>query len=64
MLYFYNQIPILLGNVVQSVKDAAYMARGVGLRVKIPNEIPAVTVNRLCGSGFESIIEAARVKPN
>jgi acetyl-CoA acetyltransferase len=43
------------------VKDAAYLARGVGLRVGVPVEKPAVTVNRLCGTGFESIIEAARV---
>lgn len=50
-----------LGNVVQAVKDAAYLARGVGLRIGVPVDRPAVTVNRLCGTGFEAIIEAARV---
>lgn len=42
-----------LGNVIQSSKDAAYLTRTVGLRVSIPIEVPAVTINRLCGSGFE-----------
>lgn len=51
-----------LGNVVQSVKDAAYLARGIGLRIGMPVEKPAITVNRLCGTGFESIVEAARVR--
>ncbi|KAI6204271.1 Acetyl-CoA acyltransferase 2 [Aphelenchoides besseyi] len=40
--------------------DAAYLARTVGLRVEVPIETPAVTTNRLCGSGFEAIIEGAR----
>lgn len=37
------------------------MARVVGLRVNVPIETPAVTINRLCGSGFEAIVEGARV---
>ncbi|KAI6231162.1 3-ketoacyl-CoA thiolase, mitochondrial [Aphelenchoides besseyi] len=51
---------VIFGNVIQSSKDAAYLARTVGLRVEVPIETPAVTTNRLCGSGFEAIIEGAR----
>ncbi|KAI6171542.1 hypothetical protein M3Y97_01027900 [Aphelenchoides bicaudatus] len=51
---------VIFGNVIQSSKDAAYLARTVGLRVGVPIEKPAVTVNRLCGSGFEAVVEAAR----
>jgi hypothetical protein len=50
--------------VIQSSKDAAYLARTVGLRVGVPIEKPAVTVNRLCGSGFEAVVEGARVSHN
>jgi acetyl-CoA acetyltransferase family protein len=50
---------IVLGNVVQTSSDAAYLARHVGLRAGLPIEVPAVTVNRLCGSGFEAIIQSA-----
>ncbi|HEY8104740.1 MAG TPA: acetyl-CoA C-acyltransferase [Gemmatimonadales bacterium] len=50
---------IVFGNVVQTSTDAAYLARHVGLRAGLPIEVPAVTVNRLCGSGFEAIIQSA-----
>jgi acetyl-CoA C-acetyltransferase/acetyl-CoA acyltransferase 2 len=50
---------LIFGNVVQSSTDAAYLARHVGLRAGIPLEVPAVTVNRLCGSGFEAVVQAA-----
>jgi acetyl-CoA acyltransferase 2 len=50
---------VIFGNVVQTSTDAAYLARHVGLRAGVPIETPAVTVNRLCGSGFEAIIQAA-----
>ncbi|MCB0326094.1 MAG: acetyl-CoA C-acetyltransferase [Bdellovibrionales bacterium] len=50
---------VIMGNVMQSSRDAAYLARHVGLRVGIPKEIPAYTVNRLCGSGFQALINAA-----
>src|SRR5690606_27037653 len=49
----------IFGNVVQSSADAIYLARHVGLRAGVPIEKPAVTVNRLCGSGFEAITQAA-----
>lgn len=48
---------VIFGNVCQSSRDAIYLARHVGLRVGVPVEKPALTVNRLCGSGFEAIIQ-------
>jgi acetyl-CoA acyltransferase 2 len=61
LFQFVSNLSTLLGNVIQSSKDAAYLARTVGLRVGVPIEKPAVTVNRLCGSGFEAVVEGARV---
>lgn len=52
---------IIFGNVLQTAKDAIYLARHIGLRCEIPKEIPALVVNRLCGSGFEAIIQGARL---
>uniref|UniRef100_A0A452GXC7 Uncharacterized protein n=1 Tax=Gopherus agassizii TaxID=38772 RepID=A0A452GXC7_9SAUR len=46
---------VIVGNVMQSSSDAIYIARHVGLRVGVPIPVPALTVNRLCGSGFQSI---------
>ncbi|XP_007904978.1 3-ketoacyl-CoA thiolase, mitochondrial [Callorhinchus milii] len=51
---------IIVGNVMQSSSDAAYIARHVGLRIGVPIPVPALTVNRLCGSGFQSIINGAQ----
>ncbi|XP_078276263.1 LOW QUALITY PROTEIN: 3-ketoacyl-CoA thiolase, mitochondrial-like [Rhinoraja longicauda] len=51
---------VIIGNVMQSSSDAAYIARHVGLRAGIPLTVPALTVNRLCGSGFQSIINGAQ----
>jgi len=50
---------VYIGNVVQSSSDAAYLARHVGLRSQVPQEVPALTINRLCGSGFETLIQGA-----
>ncbi|MEZ4750611.1 MAG: acetyl-CoA C-acyltransferase [Bdellovibrionota bacterium] len=52
---------VVFGNVLQTSADAPYLARHVGLRVGAPTECPAVTINRLCGSGFEALAEAARL---
>ncbi|MEZ4815217.1 MAG: thiolase family protein [Bdellovibrionota bacterium] len=49
---------VCFGNVCQSSSDAIYLARHIGLRVGLPVDRPALTVNRLCGSGFESIAQA------
>ena len=51
---------VYFGNVLQTAKDAIYLARHVGLRSGLPQEVPAVTLNRLCGSGFEAITAGAR----
>lgn len=50
---------IIIGNVIQSGADAAYIPRHVGLKMGIPVDRGAYIVNRLCGSGFQAIIEAA-----
>lgn len=50
---------VFVGNVIQSSTDAAYLARHVGLKSGIPESVPALTINRLCGSGFETLIQGA-----
>lgn len=47
----------MFGNVLQTSGDACYYARHVALRAGCRIEVPALTVNRLCGSGFEAIIQ-------
>jgi acetyl-CoA acetyltransferase family protein len=51
---------VVFGNVLQTSADAIYGARHVGLKAGLKTETPAVTVNRLCGSGIESIAQAAQ----
>jgi acetyl-CoA acetyltransferase family protein len=51
---------VVIGNVIQSSKDAIYLPRHVGLKVGIPIEVPALGVNRLCGSGLQAIVSAAQ----
>lgn len=48
------------GNALQTSSDAIYLARHVALRSGVPQEKPALTVNRLCGSGFEAIVQGAK----
>lgn len=50
---------VVVGNVMQTSADAIYCARHVGLRAGLPIETPALTVNRLCGSGFQAIVNGA-----
>ena len=47
---------MIIGNVIQSSSDAAYITRHAALMAGVPIEKPALTVNRLCGSGFQSVI--------
>lgn len=47
---------VVIGNVAQTSADAIYMARHVGLRSEVPVPTPALTVNRLCGSGFQAVV--------
>lgn len=50
----------VVGNVMQSSSDAAYIARHAALRAGVPIHVPALTVNRLCGSGFQSIVSGGQ----
>ncbi|HUK29902.1 MAG TPA: acetyl-CoA C-acyltransferase, partial [Candidatus Acidoferrum sp.] len=50
----------IFGSVMQTSADALYGARHVALKAGLKVETPAVTVNRLCGSGIESIAQAAQ----
>ena len=50
---------VIVGNALQTSGDAIYGARHVGLKAGVPREVPALTVNRLCGSGIQSVINAA-----
>src|ERR1700752_2008935 len=52
---------VVFGNAQQTSGDALYGARHVGLRSGIPIETPALTVNRLCGSGMQAIVRAAQL---
>ncbi len=47
------------GNVIQTSADAVYLSRHVGLQAGLPETAPALTLNRLCGSGFQAVISAA-----
>ena len=51
---------VVFGNVQQSSVDAHYGARHVGLKAGLPIEVPALTVNRLCGSGIQAVINGAQ----
>ncbi len=52
---------VIFGNVLQSSSHAIYGARHVGLKVGVPIDRPALTVNRLCGSGIQAIISGAHM---
>ena len=51
---------VFYGNALQTSADAIYLARHVGLRAGVPQEAGALTVNRLCGSGFQAIVSGAQ----
>jgi len=50
----------VVGNALQTSPDAIYGARHVALKAGLPTEVPALTVNRLCGSGIQSVISGAQ----
>src|SRR5256884_2439286 len=52
---------VVLGNVIQTSKDAIYFARHVALKAGLPVDTPALTVNRVCGSGLQAIVSAAQM---
>jgi acetyl-CoA acetyltransferase family protein len=52
---------VVFGNVMQTSADAVYGARHVGLKAGLPIEVPALTVNRLCGSGIQAAINGGQL---
>ncbi len=50
---------VIVGNAMQTSADAIYAARHVGLKSGVPKQVPALTLNRLCGSGIQSVVSAA-----
>ncbi len=51
----------VFGNVLQTSSDAIYGARHVALKAGVPQEVPALTVNRLCGSGIQAAVSGAQL---
>lgn len=51
---------VVMGNVIQSSADAIFVGRHVGLKSGVPQHVPGLTVNRLCGSGLQAIVSAAQ----
>ena len=51
---------VVFGNVSQTSADALYLARHVALKSGVPVPVPAVTVNRLCGTGFQAVVSGAQ----
>ena len=51
---------VVFGNVIHTEAADMYMARVVGMKAAIPKEVPAYTVNRLCGTGVQAIVSAAQ----
>jgi acetyl-CoA acetyltransferase family protein len=52
---------VVFGNVMQTSSDAVYGARHIGLNAGVPIEVPALTVNRLCGSGIQAAVSGAQM---
>jgi acetyl-CoA acetyltransferase family protein len=52
---------VVFGNVLQTSSDAVYGARHVGLKAGVPVEVPALTVNRLCGSGIQAAVSGGQM---
>ncbi len=52
---------VVMGNALQTSGDALYGARHVALKAGLDTECPALTVNRLCGSGLQSVVSAAQL---
>lgn len=51
---------VIYGGVIPSNVNTSYLARHIGLKAGVPKEVPALTLNRLCGSGLQSIVTAAQ----
>jgi acetyl-CoA acyltransferase 2 len=61
-----SQVPVedidqtFFGNVIHSSSNSPYLARHISLKAGIPETTPALTVNRLCGSGLQAVVNAAQ----
>lgn len=51
---------VVYGGVITTGANSAYLARHIGLKAGVPQEVAALTLNRLCGSGMQSVITAAQ----
>ncbi|WP_413299809.1 acetyl-CoA C-acetyltransferase [Bacillus sp. 1P10SD] len=51
---------VIYGNVIHTEKNAAYLSRHIALHSGIPKEVPALILNRLCGSGLQAVVSAAQ----
>ncbi|WP_062447949.1 acetyl-CoA C-acetyltransferase [Thalassobacillus devorans] len=51
---------VIYGNVIHSQTSAAYLSRHIGLHSGVPEKIPALTLNRLCGSGLQAVVSASQ----
>ena len=51
---------VIFGNVLQTSGDAVYLSRHIGLKSGVPLDVPALTINRLCGSGLQAILLGAQ----
>ena len=49
---------MIFGNVLHSAADSIYTPRHIGLKLGVPEAVPSLGINRLCGSGFQAIVEA------
>lgn len=52
---------VIYGNVIHSSTNASFLSRHIGLKAGVPVEVPAYNVNRLCGSGSQSVVSAAQL---
>lgn len=51
---------VVYGSVIHSSTNAAYLSRHIALQAGVPQQVPALTINRLCGSGLQAVISAAQ----
>lgn len=51
---------VVYGGVITTGANSAYLARHIGLYAGVPQEVPALTLNRLCGSGLQSVVTGAQ----
>lgn len=51
---------VFFGNVIHTTKAASYLSRHIALKAGVPIEVPALTVNRLCGSGLQAVVSGVQ----